>query len=309
MKILETINNVLDTTRSIADAFTGAPEMVREYRALRADIDGNEYNNRRRKEAEATEAKTLAHNRELCSTICERDKRIIGLEIENRKLLDQNWKLLEERDTEIAKRETSQVELATLRAKLEPAASGIVEPDYGVGFEKCEKEEATEACLNMGDGWGTWLNVVGFLSFGRRDDDYRFRRPIAKPVVEAEPQWVACTAEEAKKHYDDSEFFSPFAGSRGEWQSCGTRIKGELDCGFAENFAYRTKAQLSEWVTVSFEFITNRFAGKSFSCRDLQISRNDGESWHDVLMLNNFSVCGESYRVRRSTIPVGTVLG
>lgn len=300
MKIFETLNNALDTTRSIADAFTGAPEMVREYRALRADIDGNEYNNRRRKEAEATEAKTLAHNRELCSTICERDKRIIGLEIENRKLLDQNWKLLEERDTEIAKRETFQVELATLRAKSGRVASGIVEPDYGVGFEKCEKEEATEACLNMGDGWGTWLNVVGFLSFGRRDDDYRFRRPIAKPVVEAEPQWVACTAEEAFANLELSDVWTDKA--HGYWRDLSGTTPDNSK-------AYRSESQLSEWVTVSFEFVKKRFAGKSFSCRDLQISRNDGESWHDVLMLNNFSVCGESYRVRRSTIPVGTVLG
>ena len=303
MKIIETINNALDTVQSIEG-------ILREARTYAAEA---------------------------------RDTR---LEIENRRLLDQNWSLVEERDAAIAKREALQVEIATLRAKSEPVASGIGEPDYGVGFEKCAKEEATEVCLNTGGRWGAWLDP-SLLSFGLKcndyrfrrpitkpepvasdvgepnpgegfelcekseathachldcgttwnnwrlkgtwvfdcpGEDYRFRRPIAKPAVKTEPQWVACTAEEALSNQDVSEWLN----SGKAWMSCAPPCIN--DGKLSEAYAYRTTAQLSEWVTVSAE-IRNELAG---TATDRRVTAHGG---------------GWEYQLLRSTAPVGTVLG
>lgn len=234
MKIIETINNALDTVQSIEGILREAREYAKE----------------------AGERSYIF-------------QRVGELEIENRKLLEANHGLAEERESE----------LADMRAKSEPVASGIGEPDYGIGFEKCSKAEATEACLNTGGRWGAWLDP-NLLSFGLKCNDYRFRRPITKPI-DTEPQWVACTAEEAAKYKNDSEW------NQGDnWFSCnGLTYHSTV-------YAFRTKAKLSEWVTVSAEVWKSK---ELEDCERQRESTTRVEEW--------------DCKVKRADVTIGTVLG
>lgn len=99
---------------------------------------------------------------------------------------------------------------------------------------------------------------------------------IPEPVTPERP-WVACTAEEARANPDGVEYFHTLLQ---KWRP------NYDTCSFEPGFAYRSRAQLSEWVEVGSE-IRDRVGMPS-------VSRPIG---------------GGLCKVRRSEIEVGTVLG
>jgi hypothetical protein len=108
---------------------------------------------------------------------------------------------------------------------------------------------------------------------------YAFRRPITK----AEPQWVACTAEEAAANPLESEWLSGGI----IWTECESYLdEGKLD----KIYPYRTTTALPEYVQLSGD---SPFLGS----RELD----------KALILSGLSCQGGL--VLRSTIHVGTVLG
>jgi S-methylmethionine-dependent homocysteine/selenocysteine methylase len=130
--------------------------------------------------------------------------------------------------------------------------------------------------LNVGNQWGEWKDAELF-QFGFRCDSYRFRRPIAKAA-----QWVACTAEEARANPKVSEFYDV----NERWFSCL-----ESWSLFEKRFAHRTTAQLSEWVEVSSDVFAAICARDDSHLIEKSASRDTGR------------------KLRRSTVPCGTVLG
>jgi len=208
--------------------------------------------------------------------------RIAELEIENRKLLDANHGLKTESDKlrwEGEKRgeriKELGSELATLRAKDEPS---IPEPDPGEGFETCSRDDATEVNWKIdGCRWDEhWYSVSAPFAWDNEEIRvYRFRRPIAK--------WLACTAEEAKANPSESEWMT----SGDKWATM--RVSPSNDF----NRAFRSRAKLPEFAVVTRSIWDSEALA---SCeRYRQVGLNDGDTW--------------TYRIKRSDVPVGTVLG
>ena len=160
-------------------------------------------------------------------------------------------------------------ELATLRAKDEPS---IPEPDPGEGFEICAKNEATDWCAEHGSRWNPMHEFGDWKTI-----KYAFRRPIA--VV----KWVACTAEEARGNPGESEWMT----SGDKWATM--RVSPSNDF----NRAFRSRAKLPEFAVVTRSIWDSEALA---SCeRNRQVGLNDGDTW--------------TYHIKRSDVPVGTVLG
>jgi len=296
------------------DLVIGLPEILHEYREMKRELHY----------ARMREVRFY----ELNTKISERNKRIDELEIENRKLLDANHGLKTESDKlrwesekrgerikglgselnhnslalsfwsnwvhelcggntgesdigfDAANRIKIETELATSRTALvvstKPEPS-IPEPDPGQGWAFCAKEHASSACVLTAGIWGAWRDSA-LLTFALPDDHYRFRRPIAKTA-----QWVACTAEEARANPVDSEWMT----SGDKWATM--RVSPSNDF----NRAFRSRAKLPEFAVVTRSIWDSEALA---SCeRNRQVGLNDGDTW--------------TYHIKRSDVPVGTVLG
>jgi hypothetical protein len=288
MKLSETISDVLD-------AIIAAPEAIRELR---------EY---------AKEANDRVKAAERWPLIVQQDKRIIELELEleNRKLQEANLGLALERDEHAGElshwyrwcfgalerrkrlpnipldhgvlRNALITYINALESDLSEAKSSpaIEPPDPGEGFELISESDALRDCsshvLLYNFKEGSWLSEwsptcsVSITDYRR----YAFRRPIAK----AEPQWVACTAEEAAANPLEREWLSGGIN----WTECESYLdEGKL----GKIYPYRTTATLPELVTVSVEI------------------------WRNVVDKNPNVTRGAMSRcILRGDIPVGTVLG
>lgn len=240
MRILETINNV-------ALAVIAAPEAIRELRVYAVE------SNARR----CSEAKLASLNHDIDA----RDDMISELQ-HNLEAAESSSANL----TELVAR--LEGELATLRAKPEPS---IPEPDPGVGWELCAQEKASEANYLENGTWTGWRHPAHF-AFDGDAKDYRYRRPIAKPV----PQWVACTAEEASRNPGVSEWEL----STGGWNSMEN--PPAYDCPRA----YRTTAKLPPQIEMTQE----QWDGLKGLLPPLHT--RSGRSW-----------------INRAGVEVGTVLG
>jgi hypothetical protein len=271
--ILGTINKTIEVANNSFDTVQSIPEILREARIYAAEARGRT-------------TITLGEQNRIVEKICQtadgRDRRVDELEIENRKLLDQNWSLVEERDACLADTERLNVQLSgcltaaedgtsesvvaksgdygwslayqatldlrrkydsTLRAKSEPGPfvrKG--NPDSpGVGYEFCDIEGASECSYSAAPGfWAEWLPLVRF-TFTDEPSHYRFRRPVAKPAVEAESQWVACTAEEAKNDKASEWFFV----EEKKWKPVHPIKLGRV---LSKQNAYRSTAELPKLV-------------------------------------------------------------
>jgi len=282
MKLRETISDVLN-------AVIAAPEAIRELRAYATEADARECNRMKMRELRLNIEGLAEELKASGDPIGDRSsiqfqlscalKRVTELEIENRKLLDQNWSLVAERDAAIVARESVQSELKNLQRKTSPV---IAPPDPGKGFELCERNEATEAMVSSvyRDGSarfvGQWHPLVRF-TFDAESSRYAFRRPIAK----VEPKWVACTAEEAKTNPDVSEWLNDAM----EWARC-VGDETQASC------AYRSTAALPEWVTVTPDIWKSK---ELEDCERQRESPTRVDEWY----------C----KVKRSDVTIGTVLG
>lgn len=185
-----------------------------------------------------------------------------------------------------------ETELATLREKHDRLAFTVPEreevmgkgasdsiTDPGDGYELCKRELATEyRCTHWTKS--LWL-PVGICWRQLPSVEYAFRRPIAKP----EPQWVACTASEARYLVCESDDANDVECSETDGRWCDAERWDK----FPVELAYRTTSTLPEWL----ELLPDDFD---------RVRRIDGVEVR-------IPVSTRAYEVRRASVPVGTVLG